>query len=191
MSYDDMHYTDQQKYANTILRKVKAMDPNALLAGGAPRDWWFKRTATDLDILVFLNPKLTLTQMRTQLDCAGFQVKEILMGDAIPQDYKLNPNIRCVINLNDVKMPVQLVVYRESTYQAVEKFPLSICQAWWNGTWVVGTRLFQKTAELGVIIKTGEAYADGHKYIQKVLAKFPDMKYYSSYQQYAKTVIGF
>lgn len=167
------------------------MDPNAYLAGGAPRDWWFGREATDLDILLFLNPRLTLNQMRTQIACAGFQIKDIKFGEEIPQDYKLNPNIRCVVDLNDVEMPVQLIVYKESTWRAIEKFPLSICQAWWNGSWVEGTTMFKRAAGLGVIIKTGEAYADSHKYIQKVLAKFPEMKYYPSYQDYAKTVIGF
>jgi hypothetical protein len=57
--------TEQQNVADSILKKLSAIDKNVILAGGAPRDWYFKHSATDLDF--YLKGNGWSTQMLKQL----------------------------------------------------------------------------------------------------------------------------
>lgn len=56
---------EQQNVADSILKKLSAIDENVILAGGAPRDWYFNHTATDLDF--YLKGNGCSTQMLKQL----------------------------------------------------------------------------------------------------------------------------
>lgn len=56
---------EQQNVADSILKKLSAIDENVILAGGAPRDWYFNHTATDLDF--YLKGNGWSTQMLKQL----------------------------------------------------------------------------------------------------------------------------
>lgn len=51
---------EHQKFvADTILYKLFPIDPYCICAGGAPRDWYLGKVASDLDIFIYTAPNLT------------------------------------------------------------------------------------------------------------------------------------
>lgn len=52
---------EQKDIARELLCKLEITDPNCILAGGAPRDWWFDKVANDLDFYVYWGDNTTKT----------------------------------------------------------------------------------------------------------------------------------
>jgi hypothetical protein len=50
---DNAMYSIQFRAALEVFYKVKALYPNAVIAGGAPRDWLLREPARDVDIFVY------------------------------------------------------------------------------------------------------------------------------------------
>lgn len=63
---------EQQETAREILHKLEITDPSCILAGGAPRDWWFDKVANDLDFYVYWGYNTTHTQDMIRLTRLGF-----------------------------------------------------------------------------------------------------------------------
>lgn len=72
-------YYQQQQQANRYLTRIEQLlDPNAVLAGGAPRDWFFNRNAKDLDIFVYLGEQNKKpSYWKQKLEDVGFKVSAI------------------------------------------------------------------------------------------------------------------
>lgn len=50
-----MKIEEQNVVAKKVLEKIKIVDPYVILAGGAPRDWYFGNPCNDLDIYYYSN----------------------------------------------------------------------------------------------------------------------------------------
>jgi len=66
----------QRQSANAVLDKLRCLDSRAIIAGGAPRDWYFSKLANDIDIFYYHE------QGKWCLDNIGKQIKilQILLG---------------------------------------------------------------------------------------------------------------
>lgn len=197
----------QQQQANRYLTRIEQLlDPNAVLAGGAPRDWFFNKNAKDLDIFVYLGEQNKKpSYWKQKLEDAGFKVKDIKtkynnpkpiitqvvdwFNETIckvePHDYEfsLNPYLECVVDI-EVELgenPVQVMIMNQPVDQCTyTKFPVSISQIWYkNGK-------FNKTPDFLVGIKHNIIYPTGidnsmdGKYTKKVREKFPEFEYLDS-----------
>ena len=173
----------QKVIAQRVLQKLEAIDPYCILAGGAPRDWWWGNEAADLDFYIYV-PDRPHKAIKKQIERAGLVVKEVKTGENMPINYKLNPFLRCVIDIEE-EMPVQIMVMSEPTFKSVvPTFALSVCQAWWKGGDVSVSKEFLAGARHNAIVKTNPLYHNEHYYLEKILAKFPNMKYYSSKEEF-------
>lgn len=102
-------------------------------------------------------------------------------GENIPDLYKKNPYLQTVYEtvLDGVK--VQLLRMSKPTWDSVvNKFPLSICKAWYKNGKAHYEKDFLRSVKFEAIYKTNTIYNEEHQYIQKILAKFPEYKYYDS-----------
>lgn len=171
----------QKQIAREVLHKLEAIDPYCILAGGAPRDWKLGREASDLDFFLYV-PHRPNWAVKKQLECLGLVVAQVKAGDNLPINYKLNPFLTCVYDIRyGVDVPIQVMVMNEPTFKSVvPTFALSICQAWWKGGDVQVTKDFLLSEKHRVIYKTNELYNNEHHYLEKILAKFPDYRYYQS-----------
>ena len=179
-----MNISQQQFVADFLLHKLEAIDPFCILAGGAPRDWYFGREATDLDIYLHIPLNQNLQVFQKRLNAIG--IRDAVMSDVFNEDspYKRNPLVRWVLSFVYDGVIIQLIVMTESTFTSVvQYFPLSICKVYWkNGV----IRDADKWSQFGVtvahkaLVKTGEAYSAGGWYIDKIKAKFPDFQYYDT-----------
>lgn len=99
-----LYITAQKAIAGTILERLKLIDPYCLLAGGAPRDWFYNKPANDLDFY-FVSVANTVETNRKQLqNCLGVDVNMLMERDEQVRDnepYSYMPNIKriweCVI----------------------------------------------------------------------------------------------
>ena len=60
----------QLQVADLALTLAESIDPSAVIAGGAPRDWAFKRAANDIDIFLSVSPNVRHSDFMIELERA-------------------------------------------------------------------------------------------------------------------------
>ena len=179
----------QRSVADFVLEKLFTIDPFSIVAGGAPRDWYFYKEAADIDVFFYVSRNTQLYVIQAMLEAAGFIIKERKDGHSLPEIYKMNPKLRSVFNLEIEGVPVQLMLMTEPTHSVIDTFPLSICKAWYKRGAIRTERDFVRTLKHKVIFKTNDLYANGHVYLKKILDKFPEYKYCESVVKFAEHII--
>ena len=74
-----LEITNEKKLAQGVLAKLHVIDPNACIAGGAPRDWEMDNTCNDIDIFYESTVEYELQRQLEQalrFDFAGFSSEE-------------------------------------------------------------------------------------------------------------------
>ena len=186
-----MSLIEQQKQsAKAVLDKLRCLDNRAIIAGGAPRDWYFSKLANDIDIFYYHE------QGKWCLDNIGKQIKilQILLGvedvtvlgfnpdrDNIEptedyNNYIKNPDIVNVFECMIDGLKFQFIQLRKQNLN-VSKFAYNMCQAWSDGVNIWTTDLFDVGVKKELLIETGELYSNTNKFKQKMIDKFPNYTY--------------
>lgn len=163
----------QMKVADEVINKLRAVDPFCIVAGGAPRDWYFGNCANDIDVYIWQQHSTQCSKIR-QLKYAGFDCSPVGY-EGNRELYEKNSMIEGVFSVSSHEFPVQIISLNKATYGVVDTFPFSICQAWYTPE--QGIQLeknFRITEKTGYIFRTNPVYADGDKYIQKITERFKD-----------------
>lgn len=177
----------QQATADKTLKMVYPISPFAIVAGGAPRDWIMGKEASDIDVFVNINPKLTVEQTLSVLESVGFN--SVILTEHKDDDflnYLKNPNIINVYSYMLDGIKVQIINLNTSSFKIVDTFAFNICKVWYKNNKIVTTPDFNWAVTEKTIIKQGELYACSEKYKQKIKDKFPDFKYYESEVAYMR-----
>lgn len=172
---------EHQKFvADTFLDKMFPIDPYCIVAGGAPREWHFGKVASDIDLFFYTGHR-AMGCIDAMLKSVGVEYTDVQVGGAIPEWYKLNPHLKGVYNVVYQGVKIQLIRMDKHTHDCViPNFPLSICHAWYKNYKIHLEKPFIRGEKFKAIYKTAEIYNDEHAYVQKILAKFPDWKYYQN-----------
>ena len=186
-----MSLIEQQKQSSkVVLDKLRCLDNRAIIAGGAPRDWYFSKLANDIDIFYYHE------QGKWCLDNIGKQIKilQILLGvedvtvlgfnpdrDNIEptedyNNYIKNPDIVNVFECMIDGLKFQFIQLRKQNLN-VSKFAYNMCQAWSDGVNIWTTDLFDVGVKKELLIETGELYSNTNKFKQKMIDKFPNYTY--------------
>lgn len=176
----------QMNVAQKVLDKLELFDPSCILAGGAPRDWYFGNLANDLDFYVYFRPDLPNGWIKNQLEkvgLKGFRAKG-RQDSGFPENYKRNPHLISVYEGVVSGEKVQIMFMNEKTFNCVvDLFPFGICQAWWKGKdfinyWTKSsihtTRNFDEAVNHKILKLLNDLYSDSDGYIEKIRNKFPD-----------------
>lgn len=168
----------QKQLADMLINKLRAFDPYVLLAGGAPRDWYFGNEASDLDIYVYQQGDYcTSRSIERRLNSLGFTYNFLAFNE-FQENYEKNENIRYVIDIHGFDTTVQLIILKTPTWGIVDTFPLSICKIWYSPErGIVPTTDFKLSVKTKGIFKTNSLYSDGDKYVDKIRNKFKDYRY--------------
>jgi hypothetical protein len=178
----------QKAVADKILDKLFPIDPFAICAGGAPRDWHFGKPATDIDIF-FHTSVDQLTIVEEMLKHVGIKLDGVRHAESLPEWYKLNPALKCVYECTVDGVSVQLMFMNAKTQDAVvPQFPFSICKAWYKHGKITLDSDFKKCEKHKIVVQTNNLYSDEHKYVQKIKAKFPDYEFFSTWEDAYKYV---
>ena len=186
-----MSLIEQQKQsAKVVLDKLRCLDSRAVIAGGAPRDWYFCKLANDIDIFYYHEQgKWCLDNISKQIKIlqALLGVEDITVLGFNPDrdnieptedynNYIKNPDIVNVFECMIDGLKFQFIQLRKQNLN-VSKFAYNMCQAWSDGVNIWTTDLFDVGVKKELLIETGELYSNTNKFKQKMIDKFPNYTY--------------
>jgi len=173
----------QKMIADEVMSKLETFDPTCILAGGAPRDWYFGNLATDLDFFVYFRPDFAGQMWRYAelLETLGFRMerKGSKSANIVPPNYKRNPYLICVYEQEYKGVKIQVMFMNEKTFtSAVPQFPFGICQAWYKPGFGINTSAeFDYSVKHKLLTLLNDLYNDADGYVEKIRSKFPDYDY--------------
>lgn len=184
-----MNILYQKDLAQILLDKLELIDPYAILAGGAPRDWYLGNPASDLDFYIH-TPSLSCEAEERRLERLGFEVHR-MKRKGTHYEYKDMPGIRRIYEGTLRGQVYQIIIMEEPVGSSVVKrFGTSVCMASWKGEDIITTPEFVLSHKLGVIFKQNTCHADT-KHMKKMVQKFPkyiieDIREYMVYKKVAE-----
>lgn len=180
-----------RKFADDALKKIRPIDPNAIVAGGAPRDWFLGRTPSDIDLFVYCSKdRMGITTFGDLLGGLFTDVDEVKLIDPSDSQYKMNPYLSTVHDLRFVDKHLQIMRMDRPTYTSVvQEFPLSISKIWYKDGKIIPHHHFLEGGKYNAIFRTQEGYADTNRYIAKILNKFPEMNYFHSREKFLESLL--
>lgn len=174
----------QKGVANKIISQFKKMNYKILLAGGAPRNWYFNKPAKDLDFWIDSSNRCSDFETHlTIIDALNvnkldnpFEVKMYeRTGEYTSTDF-VKASYSCLID--DIE--VQFIMVKGNPYNVVEKFGTSICMFYFVGDNIEMEKITEFSLAHKIIyyqdgfdgIEKGKLY----KHIEKIKSYFPDYK---------------
>jgi len=169
----------QQKVANHLLFNLELIAPHAILAGGAPRDWYMGNIANDLDFYFSLPEGLSSS-------VAALQLQKILPIGCKPIkqtaefDEERNRLYQNLIDLRKIHfyefngIPVQFIEMEsvKAVYRTVDNFDCSICKVWYKNKQVRTTEDFLLTLKTKIIALSNKAYSWSDPHPKKMYERF-------------------
>ena len=166
----------QKVTAHELLYKLEAIDPNCILAGGAPRDWYFEKPCNDLDFYIHLHGE-TMSDTALRFKRLGLKVKPMNWSDN-----KEGLQYKCMEHLHRIYEGVkngikfQVMVMNFSTFECVVgNFGTSVCKAWWKGGEVQTTTEFLLSHHLNIIFKKDD-YTAKVLHVGKMVKRYPNYR---------------
>lgn len=171
-----MNYlTKQKEIALEVLHKLEAVDPACILAGGAPRDWFFNKPAKDLDFYVYIHA-YQLCYHKLAFERCGLSLKKLEWKGELPPEYKVMQKLRGVWEGEYKGQKIQVMTMIEPTFKTVvPEFGCSNCMVWWKGKEVKTTLDFLFSVATKTIYKK-EDYSAKETHVQKQIEYFPDYR---------------
>lgn len=168
----------QKKVAQEIYKKLKIIDPYAILAGGAPRDWYFGNLANDLDFY-FFSTGVTVSSVVNQLSSImGVKVDAVKYDEDSHQhgQYKSMPFLRRVLEAEIEGEKVQFMQLTEpnAQFKVVDAMDVSICKVWCREDMSVQMHNDFKLTLASHDIFLSEGYNWSDKHPQKIADRFPN-----------------
>lgn len=169
-----MTIQQQKDIADKILDKLRIISPYAILAGGAPRDWYFGKEARDFDFY-FYSPADTQNavhgQFRKALD-VDVQFKQF-------NDQMLYTHMGCIrrileCEIDGIKCQFMQLNEPKQEFKVVDKMSCSICKAWYLGRDVELHKDFKlSVATKTVFLSDGYNWSDPHP--KKIQGYLPEL----------------
>lgn len=177
-----MTIEQQKATAQSVYEKLEIVDPHCILAGGAPRDWYFGNECNDLDFY-YVSTARTIDACRNQLQKAfrGVEIKtlseiqerssgERKMGNL----YRKMPSLVRVWQCNIAGMSVQFIQLAQpgDQFKVLEYMDVSICKIWVDGDMNISlSEAFKKTLASGnMFLNDDYQWSDPHP--QKMKQRF-------------------
>lgn len=190
LNFKSVQVRKQMYIAGQILDKLRLIDSTAVIAGGAPRDWYMNKPATDIDIFYHFHGDIyhakdlaaNLNILKTvfpemKLKILGVSADYRNLKDVEDHaNYMLNPNIRHVFEFNYRGQVFQLIDKVDKTLP-IETFAYNVCQAWSDGVEICYTPMFKVGMDKRILIETGHLYSNSCKYKKKMQEKFKGWTY--------------
>jgi hypothetical protein len=167
----------QKEVALKVLKKLSVLDPQAILAGGAVRDWYFEKPAKDLDFYVDVTNSNYQQSVAFFKEVLGIEPKDL--GSDKVELYS-NPRIERVIEglFEGVRIQIIWVKERQSI---TDSFPFGICMCAMNARGkLFYSRAFKQEVKHKALVIRNPLYSNKDAYVQKVIGYFPTWKFFKS-----------
>lgn len=165
----------QRSIAKDLLSQISIVDPSAILAGGAVRDWYLGAPAKDLDIYVRCPNHQTYDDKVDMLSKIGIgNVTPLSKNSAA--NYTSLPGLLSVFEGDYCGMSVNIMFMNTYSYgeNIIKEFDCSICECFMNkdGEYFYSNN-FLKTIESKVIF-VNERYTGNEQHVIKMAERFPE-----------------
>jgi hypothetical protein len=181
---------EQKKVADRLLGQLDILDPSVIVAGGAPRDWYLERIATDIDIFINFPRGLQGQGIfgKTLGRLTGTQwVSLSAVNDN--SEYEMNAGVEDVYQSDVEGFKVQVIRLNHCAPLVTAAFPLSLSQVLYTTKGGINTsRNFELSVRHKALFKVQPHYDDQHKYIAKIRKQFPEYEYFSSKEKFYEAV---
>lgn len=126
-----MNIEQQKQIAKNVYDKLKLADPDCLLAGGAPRDWYFGELCNDLDFY-FCSTACTMGSTKRQLKAIGFENVKHIADPYTSELYKSMEGLLRIWECEYAGMKVQFIQLctPQNRWKVVDNMDISICKAY-------------------------------------------------------------
>lgn len=174
-----MHIIEHQKtIAAYVMKKLEIIDPNCILAGGAPRDWELGIPANDLDFYYYTHAHsahdvlMQLNRLFGENTFKFLQCKNA--GEEDQNGYLSIPYVDRVLEGEIAGIKVQMIKTKDEqdTYDLIRYFDLSICQIWWKNGASYPNPNFLFSLENNVIFESCKSDKTVHK--NKIIEQYSD-----------------
>lgn len=151
-----MNITEQKEIADELLNCLEIICPHAILAGGAPRDWYMDTPCNDLDFYISLPEGLQSGRLRKMIERVLPEGVEKVKNDfKSSQDpmYKHMKALRNIYYYTYKGVEFQLIRLESvsDVYQAVDNMSCSVCKAWYKNGEVGTHKDFKITMKSGMM----------------------------------------
>ena len=176
----------QKRVGSDVLDRLFAIDPTCILAGGAPRDWYLGKPASDLDFYVYDGRTGTKGDITSGIDtsCEVFLKRLEAVGlvsgwnllcKPEVNDYSHMPSINSVWENVIGGERVQIMRMCEPTFNVISLFDTSICRAYCVGDCgsIHKHPSFEASIKSGIITVL-EGYDKEVPHVTKMMERFPD-----------------
>lgn len=162
---------NQKKIADEIMTRLSIIDNNVILAGGAPRDWSFTKTASDFDFYIKSSDDLNLL---SKILPGGFMLAGVMLVADGTEYVPLLDSIVNVYRTNYKGMSVDVVIMQPDTVDYIDHFTNNLCKIYYKN----GQLHYTKEFEQALASKTMDIKLPIHltRHIKKMMLKFPDYK---------------
>lgn len=172
-----LNVQDQKREAADILAKLRMVDPFAMIAGGAPRDWYFNRSANDLDIYLRLPNHNTIGLVLNLAREVGIRNLQAL-AKTTETTYAELPNLKWVFEGEYNGIKVNLMVMEKGVREEIIKdFDVAICKAWFDGESCHYHEEFEFCVKTRVCV-VHERYTGRESHVQRMAKRFPQFMFY-------------
>lgn len=164
----------QKQIAKLVMEQLSIIDPNCIVAGGAPRNWEQNKVANDIDVYLYAGETHSCSSMLRALKKL-FGESMVPMGLTAMElnDVSATERLECPYDAMDIKWvfegnvmgtPVQFIVMKQPTFSSVvDRFDTSICKIWFDGNRIIETGDYKLTRSTGVIfVKDPEGRQNKH-----------------------------
>lgn len=186
-----MDIEQQKEMAKHVYAKLKLADPDCILAGGAPRDWYFNTPCNDLDFY-FCSTTRTMGATRKQLEMLGFEGVRHVSDPFTSELYKSMEGLVRIWEWEYQGMTVQFIQLSEPKHRwsVVDNMDISICKAYCLNDTDLTIRLhkdFKLTVASGVMF-----LKDGYDWSQKHATKMKERfkgRFVAGTKDYAESLV--
>lgn len=183
----------QKEIAKEVLEELEVIDPHCILAGGAPRDWFFNKPASDLDFYVYdplnLSQKAWMDRLsKTLLDVKPLGMVEGKSDKDVEEEYTAMKDLRYVYEGEYMGVIVQVMVMNMPTFTSViDNFCVENSKIWWKGGQLHPSWEFL-VSHATRTIKVCKEHAPKQRYLDKMVKKFPTYKLITGDSEYSERV---
>ncbi len=172
-----MDVADQKREATELLSKLRLVDPFAMIAGGAPRDWYFNSLAKDLDVYMRLPNHNTIGLVSSLAAMVG--IKCLFPINKVKEStYAELPNLKWVFEGEYNGIKVNLMVMEKGVQEEIIKdFDVGICKAWFDGEQCHYHEEFEFCVKTRVCV-VHENYTGKEAHVRKMAKRFPQFMFY-------------
>lgn len=158
---------NQMLATDSLLATLEKVLTNPVVAGGAPRDWFFNYRAKDIDI--FVDPVEDIVALSRLINSKIPTLSNLVVktSDTLPEQYR-SDHISGVISFKLSQLEFQIIV-KSNTDHPFLHFPCSICMIEYKDFSIIPTKYFLssvRSSQLSFVANTN------HTYMQKILTKF-------------------